>query len=408
VILPKILYTISKKLTNHNAKAILVGGAVRDYFLNLPIKDYDIEIYGLKDIDALENILLEFGAVNIVGKSFGVLKFTFQKDEYDFSFPRLESKISKGHRGFKVICDGELTFKEASRRRDFTINSMGYNILTKEFLDPFNGLEDIKSKIIKITDSRTFTEDPLRVYRAVQFCARFDYKLSTDTFVLCRDMVKSGQLDELAKERVYEEFKKLLLKSENPSIGFLIMRDLGIIELYFEELDILDKDSCRDILLSIDRLAKSKESLTLILSTLLHKLDSKLSKALLYKLTDNHKLISSIITISKEYDTPKRLYLNNATDKDIRELATRVDISQLVRVVDDNNIKDWLLNYAKRLGVSREPLKALISGRDLISLGFQPSVRFKEILDNVYQLQLNGEINSKDEAYKFVKNNENR
>ena len=108
--LPKIIETISKKLQEHNAKAIVVGGSVRDHFLKLPIKDYDIEVYGLENLEELEKILSEFGSVNIVGKSFGVLKFMHDKEEYDFSFPRLESKVGAGHRGFEVETDGSMTF----------------------------------------------------------------------------------------------------------------------------------------------------------------------------------------------------------------------------------------------------------------------------------------------------------
>ena len=79
-----------------------MGGSVRDHFLNLPIKDYDIEVYGFETLEELEKVLSAFGSVNLVGKSFGVLKFVHEKEEYDFSFPRLESKVGKGHRGFDV------------------------------------------------------------------------------------------------------------------------------------------------------------------------------------------------------------------------------------------------------------------------------------------------------------------
>jgi len=130
--LPKIIETISKKLQEHNAKAIIVGGSVRDHFLNLPIKDYDIEVYGLQNMEQLENILSEFGSVNLVGKSFGVLKFVHEKEEYDFSFPRLESKVAKGHRGFDIQINGKMSFKEASKRRDFTINAIGYDIMRQK------------------------------------------------------------------------------------------------------------------------------------------------------------------------------------------------------------------------------------------------------------------------------------
>ena len=389
MILPPILEIISKELTNYGARAILVGGAVRDSFLNLEIKDYDIEVYGLDTIDELESILLKYGQVNLVGKSFGILKFNDKKDEYDFSFPRLESKVSKGHRGFKVICDGNLDFKEASRRRDFTINAMGYDIISKEYLDPFNGLDDIKSRTLRAVESRTFIEDPLRVYRAVQFSARFNYSLSNDTKQLCLDMVDKGLLDELPKERVYEEFKKLLLKSSKPSVGFNLMAELGIVDF--------------NSLKAVDRVAKSKESLEIILASLLHKLDKDSANIFLYKLTNNHKFISSVVALSQEYSSPYKLYNCQNSNRAIRELATRVNISKLLKLIEDREVRDWLYSSSLRLGVLNEPLKALISGKDLISLGIKPSPKFKEILKYIYQLQLNGDIASKDEALEHLK-----
>jgi len=236
--LPAILHTISKTLNAQGAKAVVVGGSVRDHFLHRPIKDYDIEVYGLESLEVLEKILSQFGSVNLVGKSFGVLKFVHEKEAYDFSFPRLESKVSKGHRGFDVTVDGKMDFKTAARRRDFTVNAMGYDIEEKCFLDPFNGQRDIESKILRHIDDSSFVEDPLRVYRAVQFSARFGYALAETTAVLCREMVEKGMLAELPKERVYSEWKKLLLKSPQPSLGLERMKQLGILH-YFPELEAI-------------------------------------------------------------------------------------------------------------------------------------------------------------------------
>jgi len=234
--IPKILKIISIQLAAKNAKAILVGGAVRDHFLERPAKDIDVEVYGLDTMEELEEVLEVHGTVNLVGKSFGVLKFTHEAEEYDFSFPREEVKVSEGHRGFDVSVDGSLNFKTAARRRDFTLNALGYDVEEEKFLDPFDGLKDIENKVLRHIDDSTFVEDPLRVYRAVQFCARFGFDLAEETFMLCKGMVEDGLLDELAKERVYEEWKKLLLKSKKPSKGFEFMRELGIVERYFPEL----------------------------------------------------------------------------------------------------------------------------------------------------------------------------
>ena len=140
-----------------------------------------------------------------MGKSFGILKLSIGREEYDFSFPRKEKQTGIGHRAFEVTCDGSLTLEEASRRRDFTINAMGYDIALKIFLDPFNGQKDMQENILRHIDDETFVDDPLRVYRAVQFAARFEYTLAPQTFSLCQKMVKEGMLESLPKERIYKE-----------------------------------------------------------------------------------------------------------------------------------------------------------------------------------------------------------
>ncbi|SFV90371.1 tRNA nucleotidyltransferase [hydrothermal vent metagenome] len=237
--LPPILLKISYALKSKGASAVLVGGAVRDMLLGIPVKDYDIEVYGLQKVEELEAILGRFGSVNCVGKSFGVVKLKSGMWEFDFSFPRRECKSGKGHRGFDVSVDGTLDFKTAARRRDFTINAIGYEIQTCSLIDPFGGVEDIQKRYLRHIDADTFVEDPLRVYRAVQFAARFGFKVAHETAVLCKKMVAGEMLDELPKERVYEEWKKLFLKADKPSVGLELMREWGITARYFPELHAL-------------------------------------------------------------------------------------------------------------------------------------------------------------------------
>jgi len=131
-----------------------------------------------------------------------------------------------------------MDFKEAALRRDFTINAMGYDIEKRLFLDPYGGLDDMGQRVLRHINDTTFIEDPLRVYRAVQFCARFDYELADSSFGLCIDMVSDGLLEELPKERVYMEWEKLLLKAQRPSIGLELFYRLGVLR-YFPELEVL-------------------------------------------------------------------------------------------------------------------------------------------------------------------------
>ena len=451
---PKILETISHVLREKNAKAIIVGGSVRDHFLQLPIKDYDVEVYGLESVSTLEEILAQFGTVNLVGKSFGVVKFTYEGEEYDFSFPRKEVKTGEGHRGFDVEVDGSLDFKTAARRRDFTINALGYDIEEKQVIDPFDGLEDIKQKKLRHIDDNTFVEDPLRVYRAVQFSARFDFTLAEETFGLCKQMVKKGMLEELAKERVYMEWEKLLLKSPKPSKGFELMRELGIVEKYFPELHALidvqqapkyhpEGDVWIHTMMCVNEMASllgedKKSNLKYMFAILCHDLGKAThttideegriraighekaglepTKALMYRLMDEHDFIASLLPFVEHHLKPSQFYAGKAKAPAIRRLATKVNIEELVVVAKadflgrtteealtrEYKAGEWLLKQSSQLKVKTEPLVPLIQGRDLIALGLKPSPKFKQILDEVYELQLDGKMESQEDALNYV------
>jgi tRNA nucleotidyltransferase (CCA-adding enzyme) len=224
---PKKLQPIFQKLISLHIKPIIVGGFVRDFFLGLSSKDIDVELYNIENFNKLQNILKKFGSVNIVGKSFGVCKLHVDNLELDFSLPRRDSKISKGHKGFKIVTNSKLTFKEASSRRDFTINAMGYDVKNNSFLDPFNGQEDIKNKVLRAVDDEKFKEDPLRVLRGVGFCARFGFEMSKELKELCKTMIQNKELEELSEQRVFEELKKIILKSKKPSVGFVLLKELS-------------------------------------------------------------------------------------------------------------------------------------------------------------------------------------
>ncbi|MCF6245304.1 MAG: HD domain-containing protein, partial [Sulfurovum sp.] len=461
--IPTILQTISKDLKDKNAKTILVGGFVRDHFLGLASKDYDVEVYGLEH---LEEILAVYGSVNLVGKSFGVLKFVYEHEEYDFSFPRTESKSGKGHRGFDVAVDGSLSYEVAARRRDFTLNALGYDIAGEQFIDPFGGVADIEQKLLRHIDEVTFVEDPLRVYRAVQFCARFGYTLTTQTKALCLKMVEQGMLEELPKERIYIEWQKLLLKSPKPSIGFELMRELGILKRYFPELHALigvpqspkwhpEGDVWIHTMMTVDAMAKElkilneklgiddRQKLKFLFAILCHDLgkathtsieeDGRIraigheaagiepTKSLLYRLSDEHDFIASLLPLVEHHLKPSQFYAGKAKASAFRRLASRVNIEELVVVAKADflgrttkesllgvyHAGEWMLEKAKAYNVSQKPLEPLLQGRDLIDLGLEPSPKFKEILDEVYQQQVEGKVTTKEEALSYVKGNFN-
>lgn len=214
-------------------RALLVGGSVRDEVLGTPSKDFDLEIYGVQP-DDLEKLVHRFGKVDSVGKAFGILKITDGGMDIDVSIPRRDSKVSEGHKGFQVDTDPNMSIREAGRRRDFTFNALSKDPLTGEIFDPFNGVEDLRTRTLRVTDSELFKDDPLRVMRGAQFIGRFGLKPDKASMKLFREMVPS--LRELPKERMYEEWNKLLLKSERPSLALQSLFDMGVIESLYPEL----------------------------------------------------------------------------------------------------------------------------------------------------------------------------
>ncbi|MDO8583927.1 MAG: HD domain-containing protein [bacterium] len=224
-------------------RALFVGGFVRDALLKHVSKDADMEVYGVAP-QVLEDLLVTLfsGRVIRAGKAFGVLKIPLGEGlDLDVAIPRRETKNGSGHTGFLIDSDPTMSLKDAARRRDFTINAIAVDPLTHELIDPYDGKQDLENSRLCVVDPDTFVEDPLRVYRAIQFAARFDLKVEQASFNIMQLMVERGDLDELSKERVSDEIKKLLLKSPTPSRGFELMKDLGMIERYYPELAVLER-----------------------------------------------------------------------------------------------------------------------------------------------------------------------
>lgn len=222
-------------------RVLAVGGFVRDAHLGIASSDVDVEVYGVSP-ERLEALLEDLfdGRVNTVGRTFGILKVALgDGKDLDVALPRRESKVGKGHKGFSVAGDPTLSPEEAARRRDFTINAIAADPLTGEVIDPFNGVADLEQNVLRVVDPATFVDDPLRVYRAAQFAARFGLTVEPKTIGLMRQMVTDEALLELSSERVTDEFKKLFLKAPRPSVGFELLREIGVIERHWPEIHAL-------------------------------------------------------------------------------------------------------------------------------------------------------------------------
>lgn len=217
---------------------MLVGGCVRDAILNpgSQAKDIDVEVYGLPDFGRLAAAMAGNGfTVNEVGVSFGVLLVRAGDTDMDVSLPRRDSKTGAGHRGFTITPDTTLGFAEASSRREYTIGALMADPVTGEVIDCHGGLADLASGVLRHT-SAAFTEDPLRVLRAVQFAARFSFRLAPETAVLCRSIADAYA--ELAIERVWGEVWKLGTMGKDITAGLRVLAETGW-ERHFPPVAIL-------------------------------------------------------------------------------------------------------------------------------------------------------------------------
>jgi len=220
-----------------------VGGFVRDRIRGKPTEEVDLLITRHSVEDIIKKIDL-FGKVDLVGKSFGVIKFTINKKTYDIALPRKDKPKGKGvksHKDFVISADPELPLEKDLERRDFRCNSMALRLADKTLIDPFRGADDTKAKIIRLTNPKAFPDDPLRILRAARFASVLEFSIDKEIYSVSREIDLSG----LSVERVNEEIHKILLRSPLPSVGLEGLFKLGVLrqllpELYSLTLSIQD------------------------------------------------------------------------------------------------------------------------------------------------------------------------
>ena len=230
---------IRKAIKKAGGKIYQIGGVVRDEMIGKISKDLDIIIVGI-ELDDIEKILKPHGKVNMVGKSFGILKFiptgSTEAEDVDISVPRIDSKSTgSGHKDFEVELGKGITLQQDQLRRDFWINALAKDIDTGEIIDvDGKGMKDIKNKQIRMISPTSFEDDPLRMFRAVQFASRFDFTIEKETY---KEMKKrASTISTISADRFQEEFKKLFSKSKKPSIGVKILFDSGLMKNIFKSI----------------------------------------------------------------------------------------------------------------------------------------------------------------------------
>lgn len=431
-------------------RALLVGGCVRDALLGRKTKDYDVELYGLS-AEQIEALLRELNfRFNAAGKSFGVFKL--HGVPVDIALPRRESKRGSGHRGFFVEGDPKMSIRDAAARRDFTVNSMYFDPLTGELIDPFGGNADLARRVLRHT-SAAFPEDPLRVLRAMQFAARFRFDVAPETVELCSKIGPEG----LSAERIFEEWSKLITRGEEPSRGLNFLRACGWLK-YFPELAALvgvkqeplwhpEGDVWNHTLAALDTFARERvavnddfENLVVGFAVLCHdfgkpattrflKKDNRWhayghdaagvapARKFLERMTNFREFIDGVLPLVLCHMQPIAIWRAKAGDAAVRRLAKRVGrIDRLLRVcsadamgkateknADLRAAAAWLSERAEALRVSDAAPKPLVLGRHLLALGVPAGPRFKPLLDACYEAQLDGAFSDEAGGIAFLK-----
>jgi tRNA nucleotidyltransferase (CCA-adding enzyme) len=434
-------------------QAFLVGGCVRDWLLGIPNKDFDIEVFGVSYADLI-SALARWGRTDTVGRSFGVVKLTTQTGcTYDFTIPRRDSKIAPGHKGFEIEFNPDISPREASARRDFTINSMMYDPRKESLIDFHGGRQDLEKKILRHT-SPAFSEDPLRILRGMQFAGRFALRASPETNQLCAD-IHCG-FNELAAERVREEWFKWAAKSTVPSAGLRFLAETGWTR-HFPEIQAListpqDAEwhpegdvfthTCKvcDAFCGMTQWKEADETsrIVMMLAALAHdfgkpqttvevvkngcsritspghaKIGGQLAEQFLNRINAPQNIVLRVIPLVVNH----MVHLQSPTDRMIRRLARRLKpetiedlclvmaadalgCSPLSQGIPANIIQ--LENMAQALDLHNQAPKPILLGRHLLPLGIVPSPFMGEVLRAAFEAQLNGEFFTVDEALQWL------
>jgi tRNA nucleotidyltransferase (CCA-adding enzyme) len=448
---PEKVLALARAVRAEGGRALLVGGCVRDLLMGASPKDWDVEAYNIEPA-RLRSLLEQFGPINVVGEAFTVYKVG---RDLDVALPRRERKSGRGHRAFVVEGDPGMGFDEAASRRDFTINAILEDPLTGEIIDPRGGREDLSRRTLRAVSRDTFAEDSLRVLRAAQFAARFEFDIEPETIELCRSI----DLTDLPRERVWGEMEKLLLRAPRPSIGLRWLERLGAFDQLFPELKALvgvpqesawHPEGNLDIhtWLVVDRAREQIDDLpyakqvTVMLGALCHDfgkpattefIDGRIrsrgheeagvapTESFLERLNvrtlDGYDVRAQVIALVRDHLKPGEFYKKREEvgDGAFRRLARRCELELLYRVAKADSLgrnadwiprerwftaeaQDWFIRRARELQVEERPPAPILMGRHLLEMGLKPGPRVGEITRAVYEMQLDGRVSSLEEA----------
>lgn len=432
-------------IVRNKGVALLVGGAVRDILLDLPVKDLDIEVYGL-DTQQVESLLQSFGPVSVVGKAFGV--FRLHGLDVDWSLPRTDSAGRKPD----VVVNPLLEYEHAFRRRDLTINAMGIDLATGQLIDPFGGQEDLAKRILRAPDVALFVQDPLRFYRVMQFIGRFALYPDDELNGVCTTM----DISTVSRERIEVEFSKLLLRSHQPSRGIRWLHTIGRLHEVLPELAATvgcrqdprwhpEGDVFEHTMQALDAAAvlsydNDHTKLIGMYAALCHDLakpftsqerDGKitsyghaqqgvaLAHRMLKRITHNHDIIATVGILVKHHMDPLVFIKGGAKSpaykRLARALAPYATLAMLIRLAladrqgrnPEGHVPfrhsipevEEFERKALALNILHQPEEPLLFGHDVMDI-VSPGPAMGALLKRAYQLQLDEGITSKEELKK--------
>ena len=382
-------------------RAYIVGGIVRDIVMGRKNLDIDILVEG----DARElakRFAKRYGyKVNIYGEFLTAQVILSEYEKWDFATARTEIYEYAG--AYPKV--KRATLKEDLYRRDFTINTLAIEITKDNFgnlIDYFNGLKDIKDKVIRILKQLSFIEDPIRILRAVRFAGRFGFKLGKATEKLLKLAIDEEILKVASPHRVNQELKYIFNEEKVLEIINLMNKYKILHQLIPEYKHTKDR---------IVILTKVKELITtyklifnfeadkiyLYLNALLYHLPFDIS----YKFLEKYGFVNKKELFEQFYELKDKLKKLPPNDSDLYDIIKNVDRNVLIFISAyfDLDLPERILKILNK----EDEKKLILSGKDLINLGLKPSPEFKRILEDIFKSYLDNKINTKEEALNYVK-----
>jgi tRNA nucleotidyltransferase (CCA-adding enzyme) len=447
--IPEEVFSLVYDIRDQGGKAYLVGGGVVDLIQGRDIKDWDLEVFGLSYQKLLESAEEIAGKADLIGQKFGVVKVVHNGIDIELSVPRWDNHTGPKHKDFDIELVPDMSVKEAARRRDFTINAISYDIETGIFLDPFDGMDNLRFGKLHPVDKTTFTEDPLRAFRAVQLVARKARSWTIGLHRLVCSMHES--LKHLTGDVILGEMNKLLMLADQPSIGLKQMGRTESEDIYdnpcmirlFPELETLigckqwekwhpEGDAWVHTLMVVDKAARYRDELPeewrlpFMWGMLLHdvgkavatrfdkekghltsinhdKEGEPLARAFMKRLTTNQDLINKVCAIVKVHMRPRLLLKSSPRRATWRRLQNvcPLNILAYVSIADgdgrgrkaerlgkEDPVFIKTMEVHRELGSPASEIKPILMVRHLIERGMKPGVKFGPILEKAYNYQI--------------------